>query len=394
MLDPVQDIHELLTGDGLPLDQERSDLVQCLTVLTEDPLRLLIAGLQHLHHLLVDGCRGIITTVHHCPSGIEIQGLLTLETHQSEALRHTILRYHRTCQLRRLLDIVGSAGRHRIKYDFLCCTTRQEGHQHRMKLCLRVQILLFLRHLHHIAECTHGTWYDGDLLYRLRILLNRGNQRMSDLMVGNDTTLLLTEDTVLLLLTDEHDLDRLEEVRLGHLLTTMLDRRDGCLVHHVCEICTDRTGSRQCNLVEIDGIIQLHILCMHLQNIDTSLEVRLLHDDTTVETARTQQCRVEDFRTVRRTHDHDPLRGIEAIHLRQQLVQGLLALLVSTEAGISRLTDGIDLIDEDDARCRLRRLLKQITHTTRTDTDEHLDEIRTGQTVERHLCLTGHGLRK
>ena len=133
---------------------------------------------------------------------------------------------------------------------------------------------------------------------------------------------------------------------------------------------------------------------MHLQNIDTSLEVRLLHDDTTVETARTQQCRVEDFRTVRRTHDHDPLRGIEAIHLRQQLVQGLLALLVSTEAGISRLTDGIDLIDEDDARCRLRRLLKQITHTTRTDADEHLDEIRTGQTVERHLCLAGHGLRE
>ena len=263
-----------------------------------------------------------------------------------------------------------------------------------MKLCLRVQILLFLRHLHHIAECTHGTWYDGDLLYRLRILLNRGNQCMSDLMVGNDTTLLLTEDTILLLLTDEHDLDRLEKIRLGYLLTTMLDRRDGCFVHHVCEVCTDCTGGRQCDLVEIDGIIQLHIPCMHLQNIDTTLEVRLLHDDTTVETARTQQCRVEDLRTVRRTHDHDTLRGIEAIHLGQQLIQGLLALLVSTEAGISRLTDGIDLIDEDDARCRLGRLLKQITHTARTDAHEHLDEVRTGQTVERHLCLAGYGLRK
>ena len=394
MLDPVQDVHELLTGDGLPLDQERCDLVQCLTVLTQDPLRLLVAGLQHLHHLLVDGCRGIITAVHHRTSGIEIQGLLALEAHQSEALRHTILCDHRTCQLRRLLDIVGGAGRHRIKYDFLRRTTSQEGHQHRMKLCLRVQILLFLRHLHHIAECTHRTRYDGDLLYRLRILLNRGDQCMSDLMVGNDTTLLLTEDTILLLLTDEHDLDCLEEIRLGYLLTTMLDRRDGRLVHHVCKVCTDRTGGRQCDLVEIDGIIQLHIPCMHLQNIDTALEVRLLHDDTTVKTAWTQQRRVEDLRTVRRTHDHDALRSIEAIHLGQQLVQRLLTLLVSTEAGISRLTDGIDLIDEDDTWCRLGRLLEQITYTARTDADEHLDEIRTGQTVERHLCLAGHGLRK
>ena len=82
----MQDIHKFLTGDGLPLDQERRDLVQRLTVLTQDLLRLLIAGLQHLHHLLVDGRRGIITAVHHRTSGIEIQGLLTLEAHQSEAL--------------------------------------------------------------------------------------------------------------------------------------------------------------------------------------------------------------------------------------------------------------------------------------------------------------------
>ena len=217
---------------------------------------------------------------------------------------------------------------------------------------------------------------------------------MSDLMVGNDTTLLLTEDTILLLLTDEHDLDRLEEIRLGYLLSSMLDGSNRRLIHHVCEVCTDRTGGCQCDLVEVDGIIQLHISCMHLQNIDTTLEVRLLHDDTTIETTRTKQRRIENLRTVRRAHDHDALRRIEAIHLGQQLIQGLLTLLVSTEAGISRLTDGIDLIDEDDAWCRLCRLLEQITHTARTDADEHLDEIRTGQTVERHLCLAGHGLRE
>ena len=42
---------------------------------------------------------------------------------------------------------------------------------------------------------------------------------------------------------------------------------------------------------------------------------------------------------------------IKTVHLGKQLVQGLLALVVSRKAAaIAFLTDGVDLIDEDDTR--------------------------------------------
>ena len=54
--------------------------------------------------------------------------------------------------------------------------------------------------------------------------------------------------------------------------------------------------------------------------------------------------------------------------------------------------DGVDLIDEDDARRLLLGLLEHVTHTGGTDTDEHLDEVRTGDAEERHLGFTGDRL--
>ncbi len=50
--------------------------------------------------------------------------------------------------------------------------------------------------------------------------------------------------------------------------------------------------------------------------------------------------------------------------------------------------DCIDLVDKDDARRVLLRLLEHVADTTGTDTDEHLDEIRTGNGEERHLGFT------
>ena len=57
-------------------------------------------------------------------------------------------------------------------------------------------------------------------------------------------------------------------------------------------------------------------------------------------------------------------------------------------------TDRIDLIDKYNTWCHIVRLAEQITHTARTDTDEHLHELRTGQRKERNIRLTGNCLGK
>ena len=96
----------------------------------------------------------------------------------------------------------------------------------------------------------------------------------------------------------------------------------------------------------------------------------------TVETAGTQQRVIEDIRAVRRRHDYDALVAAEAVHLNEQLVERLLALVVSAaEAAASLAADSVDLIDEDDRRSDLLCLLEQVAHTACADADIELDEV-------------------
>ena len=87
-----------------------------------------------------------------------------------------------------------------------------------------------------------------------------------------------------------------------------------------------------------------------------------------------------------------PVVDVEAVHLDEQLVERLLALVVAAaETGAAVATDGVDLVDEDDGRRRLLGLLEQVAHPARADADEHLDEVRARDREERHAGLAGHG---
>ena len=112
--------------------------------------------------------------------------------------------------------------------------------------------------------------------------------------------------------------------------------------------------------------------------------------DLPVEAARAQQRRVEHVGPVGRGDQDDAAADVEAVHLDQQLVEGLLALVVPTaHAGAAVATDGVDLVDEDDRRGVLLGLLEEVADPAGADTDEHLDEVGAGDGVEGHAGLTG-----
>ena len=134
---------------------------------------------------------------------------------------------------------------------------------------------------------------------------------------------------------------------------------------------------------------------MDLEDGQAAAHIRLVDDDLAVEAARAQERRVEDIGAVRRRDDDDALVGRKAVHLDEQLVERLLALVMAAaDAGTALASDGIDLVDEDDARRVLLRLLEEVADTRGTDTDEHLDEVRTRNREERHAGLTGNGARE
>ena len=87
-----------------------------------------------------------------------------------------------------------------------------------------------------------------------------------------------------------------------------------------------------------------------------------------------------------------PSLRLEAVHLHQELVQRLLALVVAAaQAGAAVAADGVDLVDEDDAGRVLLALLEEVAHAAGAHAHEHLHEVGAGDGEEGHVGLAGDG---
>ena len=226
------------------------------------------------------------------------------------------------------------------------------------------------------------------------MLLKGAYKGVAHLMVRYDAAFLLAHDPVLLLLTYQHNLHCLEQVLLGHGAASMLNRIDGCLIHHVGQVGAHGARGSQGNILKVHALIQKHILGMYLEDVDTSIEVRLIHYDTPVKTSGTEQGRVQDFRTVGCAQYQKSLGGIKTIHLGKKLVQCLLTLIIAAHTAVTAASNGINLVDENDTGRILRCILKQVTDTGGAHTHEHFHKVGTGQGVERHMGLACHCLCK
>ena len=134
---------------------------------------------------------------------------------------------------------------------------------------------------------------------------------------------------------------------------------------------------------------------MHLQDLLAADDVGVRHHHLAVEAARPQQRRVEHVGPVGGGDQDDAFVGLEAVHLDQQLVQRLLALVIAAaEAGAAMAADRVDFVDEDDAGRVLLGLVEHVADAARADADEHLDEVRAGNGEERHVGLAGDGARQ
>jgi hypothetical protein len=124
-----------------------------------------------------------------------------------------------------------------------------------------------------------------------------------------------------------------------------------------------------------------------------ALDVGLVHDHPAVEAAGPQQRRVQDVGPVGGGDDDNVGVGVEAVHLHQDLVQRLLALVVAAaQARAALAAHGVDLVDEDDAGRVALGLLEQVAHAAGAHAHEHLHELRAGDGEEGHAGLAGDGL--
>ena len=69
---------------------------------------------------------------------------------------------------------------------------------------------------------------------------------------------------------------------------------------------------------------------MHLEDFLSFIDIRQIHMYLTVKATGTQESLVEDIGTVGGSQDDDSAVGTKSVHLGEQLVEGVLALVIGT----------------------------------------------------------------
>ena len=163
------------------------------------------------------------------------------------------------------------------------------------------------------------------------------------------------------------------------------------LVHHVGEVGAGEARCSASQHAKIDVLGERNLLGVNAKNFFAATDIGTPDNDAAIEAARAQKRGIENVGTVGRGHQDDAVVGFEAVHLDEQLVQGLLALIVSAaETGAAMATDRVDFVDEDDAGSVLLALLEEVANAACANADEHLHEVRAGDGEEGHVGFAGN----
>ena len=226
------------------------------------------------------------------------------------------------------------------------------------------------------------------MVYRILRRQNVEADRVTGLVVRGQALVVLIDNMALFLHAHYNLEQRLLDLLLRDQLLVAACRKQRCLIEQVFEVCTSETGSRLGNFRELDIRVELLVAGMYLEDSLTALDIRCADIDLTVETARTQQRVIQNILAVGGCDDDNALVCTKAVHLNEQLVERLLALVMAAAETCAALTAyRVDLIDEHDSRCVLLGLLEQVAHTRCADTDVQLNEVRTRNRQERYARL-------
>ncbi len=188
---------------------------------------------------------------------------------------------------------------------------------------------------------------------------------------------------------------RHETVAIDGLL--IVARRDkGGFITYVGYIRARESGRLTGHHFDIHAIVLLDVAQMDIENLYTVLEFGEVDCNLTVEASGTQKGFVKNVGTVGGGEDNHTTVGAETVHLGEELVERIFALVVGTHVGVlaTRTAHGVNLVDKHDAGSLLLGLAEEVADTRCTHADKHLDKIGARHREERHVGLAGNSLGK
>ena len=211
-------------------------------------------------------------------------------------------------------------------------------------------------------------------------------------MIGHDSLLPVRKDGIFLLIACNHHFYALFQICLTHHCAASPNRAQGGFIDDIGQLRPGGAGGHAGDGAKIHVLSQTNLLSVNLQYGLPPGQIRQLHRHPPIEPSRSGKGGIQRLRPVGGRQNNHTVVSLKAVHLREQLVQGLLPLVVAADLSVPLLSDGIDLINEHDAGGLLLGLLEEIPHLGRAHAHKHLHEFRAGHGKEGHVCLPCHSL--
>ena len=136
-------------------------------------------------------------------------------------------------------------------------------------------------------------------------------------------------DAALLLRSHDNFVDPFVKLMVADHGFAFACRKDRRLVQEVGKICARKTARHARDNLKVYFGRKRFVARMHLQDLFAPLYVGQVDINLSVKASGTEQCVIENVGTVGRRHNDNSLVGLEAVHLNENLVQGLFAFVVS-----------------------------------------------------------------
>ena len=316
--------------------------------------------------------------------------VLIAEYSRTQHLAHAVLGHHVPTNLGSALQIVRCAGRNIPQRQRFGHTTAQHGDQVVQHLLFGIVIFL-LRGVPCVAAGTQAPGNNGNFLHRVVALYIVGCHSVTCLVISGQALGLLGIFMALFLRAHLHTGGGVVNFCHSQCFLFAAHSQQSSLVEQVFQVCTGKADGVLSHFFQIHIRAKGLVAGMDFQNVLTALCIRSIHGNLAVKTTGAQQRRIQYIRPVGGSHYDNTAVGAKAVHLYQQLVQGLLPLIITAAgAGTSVTAHSINLINKYNGRCLLLGLLKQVAHTRSTHAHIHLYKVRAGNGQKRCAGLTGH----
>ena len=201
---------------------------------------------------------------------------------------------------------------------------------------------------------------------------------MTGLMVGNGLLLIHGDDLVLFLQSSYDTVNGIKEILLLHHGLVSPGSYKRSLIAHVGNVSAGESRSLLGQEGDVKTFFEFDRAEVYLENGLPFLQVRKLHVYLPVKTACPEQCLVKDIGPVCGCKDDHSAVGAEPVHLGEELVKGVLPLIIGTEIRVTATgtPHGVNLINEDNTGSLLLGLLEQVPYPRGAHSNEHFHKVR------------------